>query len=294
MVNTMTLRKISLVAGWILIFLLHIPKNCYAFEWQDLWQTKDQQAQQQYNNGNYQQAAEQFTKPAWQAAAKYKTDKKLSEDEPMLQATTETGFYNQGNVLAKSGQLEKAIKAYEQALKLNPDNEDAEFNKALVEQALEKQQQQQQNQDDKQEQDKDQKEQDIGQSGNQQDQQNQQDQKEEPSEDPSEQQESQDSQNTDETQEQQQDSASETEQDQDKEAEQQNSEGEQKDQKDQKQEQQAEAAQSSEEDTQNSEQQQASEQWLKRIPDDPSGLLKRKFKYQYGQQKQTQQSEQAW
>lgn len=31
------------------------------------------------------------------------------------------------------------------------------------------------------------------------------------------------------------------------------------------------------------EQQQANEQWLNRIPDDPAGLLKRKFKYQYGQ-----------
>ena len=31
------------------------------------------------------------------------------------------------------------------------------------------------------------------------------------------------------------------------------------------------------------EEQQASEQWLRRIPDDPSGLLRRKFKYQYQQ-----------
>jgi len=30
------------------------------------------------------------------------------------------------------------------------------------------------------------------------------------------------------------------------------------------------------------EKQQANEQWLNRIPDDPAGLLKRKFKYQYG------------
>jgi Ca-activated chloride channel family protein len=34
---------------------------------------------------------------------------------------------------------------------------------------------------------------------------------------------------------------------------------------------------------QDSEKQQADAQWLKRIPDDPAGLLKRKFKYQYGQ-----------
>jgi len=30
-----------------------------------------------------------------------------------------------------------------------------------------------------------------------------------------------------------------------------------------------------------SEERQAAEQWLKRIPDDPGGLLKRKFRYQY-------------
>jgi Ca-activated chloride channel family protein len=30
------------------------------------------------------------------------------------------------------------------------------------------------------------------------------------------------------------------------------------------------------------EKQQANEQWLNRIPDDPAGLLRRKFKYQYG------------
>ena len=43
----------------------------------------------------------------------------------------------------------------------------------------------------------------------------------------------------------------------------------------------AQALESQEQPT--TEQQQANEQWLKRIPDDPAGLLKRKFKYQYGQ-----------
>ena len=31
------------------------------------------------------------------------------------------------------------------------------------------------------------------------------------------------------------------------------------------------------------EEQQATEQWLRRIPDDPAGLLRRKFRYQYQQ-----------
>ncbi|MCY4211810.1 MAG: hypothetical protein OXE97_12345, partial [Gammaproteobacteria bacterium] len=43
------------------------------------------------------------------------------------------------------------------------------------------------------------------------------------------------------------------------------------------------------------EQQQATEQWLRRIPDDPSALLRRKFRYQY-QQREYEESrdDQTW
>ncbi len=42
------------------------------------------------------------------------------------------------------------------------------------------------------------------------------------------------------------------------------------------------------------EEQQANEQWLKRIPDDPAGLLKRKFKYQYGQRGRQSDNNDGW
>jgi len=44
------------------------------------------------------------------------------------------------------------------------------------------------------------------------------------------------------------------------------------------------------------EQQQADERWLRRIPDDPGGLLRRKFLYQYSQREPAQQSDkrQTW
>ena len=38
----------------------------------------------------------------------------------------------------------------------------------------------------------------------------------------------------------------------------------------------------------------AIEQWLNRIPDDPAGLLKRKFRYQYQQRGQHAEAGQAW
>ena len=55
------------------------------------------------------------------------------------QRDTAQALYNQGNALAHLGQYEAAIQAYDQALEKQPDMEDAEFNRALVEQLKEKQ-----------------------------------------------------------------------------------------------------------------------------------------------------------
>ena len=275
----------------LFILLLPFPKESYALEWQDLWQTKEQQAQQSYLQGDYQKAAEKFTDPAWQAAAQYKAGTKLTEKEELPPATTDTALYNQGNVLAKSGQLEKAISAYEQALKLNPNNKDAQYNKEIVEKALEQQKQQQQNKENQEKnQDQDQENKDQSEPEQQKDQQGEQSDKD------SEQQNSQnpeDSQDSD--KQNQQDSTNDKKQ---KEAEQQKSEKTAKPESEQEQEQEQkqaeEAQQASEADSQDNEQQQANEQWLKRIPDDPSGLLKRKFLYQYSRQKQRNNSGQQW
>ncbi len=267
----------------LFIFLLPIPKNSYALEWQDLWQTKEQQAQQQYLDGNFQQAAEQFTDPAWQAAAQYKATRKVSQDEAMQQATTDTGFYNQGNVLAKSGQLEKAISSYEEALKLNPDNEDAKYNKDLVE----KQQQKQQQDKDQKQGNKDPSEEQQGDQGENSE---QQDQQGEQSEDQSEQQQSENSQEQEQQDSEQKESSAEEENE--KKSEQQNSTEAEPEKKENETE--AESASPSEAGEQQSEQQQENEFLLNSIPDDPSGLLKRKFKYQYGRQQQRQNSLEQW
>jgi len=47
-------------------------------------------------------------------------------------------------------------------------------------------------------------------------------------------------------------------------------------------------------DTMSTEEQQATEQWLRRIPDDPGGLLRRKFLYQYRQRAASADSGQDW
>ncbi|MGZ5013181.1 MAG: VWA domain-containing protein, partial [Methylobacter sp.] len=143
----LTFRKGLLCVA--LLLMLPLPKNSYALGWQDLWQTKDQQAQQAYKKQDYAKAAEQFENPDWKAAAHYKAGEYDKALEDLKSSKSESSAYNQGNALAKAGQLEEAIKAYEKALAVNPNDSDAKHNKEIVEKELEKQKQDQK-QDDKQ------------------------------------------------------------------------------------------------------------------------------------------------
>ena len=133
-----------------LLLILPLPKNSYALGWQDLWQTKDQQAQQAYKKQDFAKAAEQFENPDWKAAAHYKAGEYDKALENLKNSKSASSSYNQGNALAKAGQLEEAIKAYEKALAINPNDADAKHNKDVVEKELEKQKQQNQQKDDKQ------------------------------------------------------------------------------------------------------------------------------------------------
>jgi len=278
-----------------LLLLLPLPRNSYALEWEDLWQSKDQQAQQAYKNNQFEQAAKLFENPDWKAAAHYKAgeyDKALENYIPKQEPGNEqnaNNFYNQGNTLAQLGQLEQAIKAYEKALTLNPDDDDAKYNKQLVEKELEKQKQEQQqqgnNQDNKQEQ-------------KQQNNQPKQDSQQGKDGDKSEEQ--KESEQKPEQSEEQKAAEQKPEQSEEKKSEQQQAD-EQESPENKKEEkkpetekaQQAEQKKNGGKEQQpkqvpanaqlSDEEQQANEQWLKRIPDDPAGLLKRKFKYQYGQ-----------
>ncbi len=111
--------------------------------WQDLWQTNDQQAQQQYNQENYQGAAQQFENSQWQGSAHYKAgdyEKALEAFTQGEQAGSANSLYNQGNALAQMQKYQEAIDAYQQALKKNPDLQDAKDNMEKLKQQQKKEQ----------------------------------------------------------------------------------------------------------------------------------------------------------
>ena len=270
-----------------LISLLPFPENSYALEWNDLWQTQNQRAQQAFEQKKYQQAAEQFDNSQWKAAAQYKAGQYQQAVETLQNDQSAPGQYNLGNALAESGKLKEAIEAYDKSLQIEPENEDAKYNKEQVEKELEKQQQKQQQSDQNDSEKKD---------GENKD---QQDSSEKPGDNQNKSEQDEADQNKADQDNAEQNQSEKNEQQQsEKDSEQTNeSENEQQAQQEKEAEQnEAEEAkkQQAAEPSEYNESEQANEQWLNRIPDDPAGLLRRKFKYQYGQRGRKQNNSNAW
>ncbi|AEF98558.1 VWA domain-containing protein [Methylomonas methanica] len=271
-------RKGLLTLG--LLCLLPLPKPAAALDWQSLWHTQDQRAQQAFQQQQYQQAAEQFSNPDWRAAAQYKAGQFQEAAETLKDTQSADGHYNRGNALAKAGQLQEAIQAYQAALKLDPNHADARYNKELLEKQLQDQQKQQ-NQDKQssdQSSEKNQQDQQKGQSESQ---------KQDENKDQSQQQKQEQEQNQDKPQPGEDGPANKPEQNQDKRP-QPDQQADQPDDarrepKNPKPEQSPKNQPAAQPASEQDEAKRANEQLLKRIPDEPTGLLKRKFKYQYGQ-----------
>ena len=250
------LCALSFRKGWLFttflafVINLHLPsKNAMAFEWIDLWKTKDQQAAEAFANENHELAASLFEQTGWRGAANYRAKNYESAIASFSTADTADGHYNRGNALALAGNLPEAIGAYDIAISRDPEHSDAIYNKEIVEQLLEEQESEQ---------------------GENQEGENQENQSEQNSQS--------------ESQEQNQNSEN-----QDQESQEGNEEQQQNEQQNEAPEEQESSESNSEQNTPSEssneefEDQQALEQWLRRIEDDPGELLRRKFRYQYRQ-----------
>ena len=242
--------------------------------WQNLWKTADQQAAELMRQEQYKAAANKFSNEDWAAIANYRNGDYQKATEQFGAGSSITDLYNSANALALSGELEKAKLAYKQVLEQQPQHEDAAHNLDILEQM-------QDQQSESSEQDSEQPE-----SSGQQKEQSKDQQSEEESKSDSENQQQQESdQQQSEQQNPEQDPQSDP-QDSDQspaeENEEQSAEQMQEQQEQAQQEQMEQLAEDSSSPVRDTPSQlkDASEQWLRTIDDDPSGLLKRKFEYQ--------------
>ena len=324
----------------LIFFILPLPQPAHALSWDELWLNDNQRAAQALKNNQAKQAAELFKDPNWKASAEYRAGQYEQAMKDFAKNKTAEGFYNQGNALAKSGKLDEAIKAYDKALKLDPEHKDAKYNKELLEKQKQ-QQQKQQNKSGKQsdknnKQNSAQQQQQKNQQGGKQSQKNQQNkqggasqkqdknnsgqQQQQSASGSDKQQDKQSAQQSGKKSDQQNKASSEQnakqksaekssgQQDQQQASRQKQSEQQKKQQQARQAAAQAEkAAQEKQKNAQKTEQakaspddkapslsEQAAKQWLRRIPDDPGGLLRNKFRYQYNRQGYQSDEQQDW
>jgi Ca-activated chloride channel family protein len=247
---------------WLVpLYIVILPPDAHALDWQTMWQNDDQRASRLFERGEHAAAAALFDSPEWRASANYRAGDYATALETWQQLDDEDADYNRANTLAKLGRYEDALAAYQRLLEKAPAHQDARFNKQALEEWLKRQQQQQQQQ---QQQGGQAEEQQQSESGASQAGDSPQSAEGEPSQADSG---GQDQQQVQNRQQQSQQSA---------EQEQQATENEAMAQLDQKM------------------TQQAAEQWLRKIPDDPGGLLRRKFIYQYRQRGGVDAEAQSW
>ena len=264
----LTFRKGAVVV-LLLAPLLFQSNSVEALEWQDLWATGDQQGAEALELDDAERAKSLFTNSQWRGSAAYRAADYEAAAEAFFTDETANGLYNSGNALAKSGDFASAIEAYERALALEPELEDAIFNRDLLEKLKQEQEQEEQSQE-------------------QQDQESSEQQQEQDSEqsdkngDPSEQQPpAQDSEQQDESATPEEESEEESDEESES-KEQQESENKQNESEQQAERQTSEVEMSEEE----KQEQREIDAMLRRIPDDPGGLLRAKFRYESQQRKQ--------
>ena len=259
-------RKGALVG--LLLLVVMLPETAKAAAWEDLWLTPDQQGAKRLAAGDANGAAERFDQSSWRGMAEFEAGAYDRAASSFASEPSADALFNQGNALAMQGDLRGAINAYEESLALLPSAEDAIANRDFIQSLLDQQEDQDQEQ----------------QEGEEQSQQDEQAEQNESSDS--------DSGGDGESSDQQDDS-------------QQTGDGQEDDANDQGEPQEApesqpgdqgpdtadadqQAADQLEAATQEQmakfdealEEQQALEQWLRRVPDDPGGLLRRKFRYQ--------------
>lgn len=277
--------------GWLYTIFLALPLTLPAPQaraglWDDLWQTRDQQARQALEQGDAATAAELFDDPRWRATAAYSAEDYDRARRGFAAGDSADDWYNLGNTLAASGDYQAALKAYEESLQRKPEQEDALRNIETVRRLMEQQEQEQQSQqgDSSDSSNSSQSPEDSQENqGSQQDQPRSQQSQGEPG-DGDQEQGSSDPQRDRQEQQSQQDSSGNEEQEA-------GSPGSES---------QGEAPQLSmpqpQVDTsqmqENIERDQAMEQWLRRVPDDPSGLLREKFRYESRRRQQQNNSNQ--
>ncbi len=121
-----------LATVFIVVAVLLAPASAPAFDWDSLWLNDDQRGAQRMDREEHTAAAEAFDDPRWRAAAWYRAGEYERAAAAWAGFDDTRAHYNRGNALARAGDIEAAIAAYETVLDREPGHADARHNLELL------------------------------------------------------------------------------------------------------------------------------------------------------------------
>lgn len=126
--------------GWVVFSLLFMVSlsSCSNKEhsFKDLWVSKNYQAQQMAEEGNYQKAGKTYINPLRKGVAYYKAGNYEEAIVAFEKDTTAMGAYNLGISYYKNGDYAAAELAFGKAIEMDPENELAKTNQQITQQII--------------------------------------------------------------------------------------------------------------------------------------------------------------
>ncbi len=130
--------------GWlgVILAVILLPEMSQAFSWDQLLQRPDQQGMTALEQDDPKKAATLFEQPDWKGFAHYRAGEYKQAEQTLSTIDSPEAHYNRGNALAKLGKYSEAMVAYQTALTQQPDHVDAQHNLDVLKKLLEDQQSQ--------------------------------------------------------------------------------------------------------------------------------------------------------
>lgn len=133
-VALMAFRR-GLVATWLLGLsfagLLAVTPGPVQAAGNGWWQTPDQRGYQALQQGDPERALEHFQDPAWRAATLHRLGR-YDEAAATFPGDDADAYYNRGTALARAEDFDAALQAFDKALELDPDHGPARHNRDVI------------------------------------------------------------------------------------------------------------------------------------------------------------------
>lgn len=116
-----------------------VSHQAHAIDLENLWSRDDQRGHDLLEQGRANEAAAVFRDPQWRGISHYRAGNYEGAQEEFAKTQGDAALYNQGTTAARAGDYQGALETLEKLVEQSPDHEDAKHNLDIVRKLLKNQ-----------------------------------------------------------------------------------------------------------------------------------------------------------